>query len=113
MGLNDFGLRRNDSELGRNDSELGRNDFELGRNDLGAMGLGRNDLFPGRANVHLNCFKKFLTQKLYVTCCWVRIDWRVGYKLIESEYETCEPGYESSGYGRSIVRNDWIPMKNL
>ena len=56
-------------------------------------------------SVHLNSFNKFLIkklQKLYVTCCWVRIDQRVGYELIESGYETSEPGYESSGYERFL-----------
>ena len=46
-------------------------------------------------NVYV-CFKHF------VSICWVRIVQRVGYELIESRYETSEPGYESSGYERSM-----------
>ena len=55
--------------------------------------------------MHLNRFKKFLTQKLqklYVTCFWVRIDQRVGFELIGHGCEMSEPGYESSGYERSM-----------
>ena len=41
-------------------------------------------------------------QTFSVIICWVRIDQRVGYELIESGYETSELGYESSGYERSM-----------
>ena len=47
-------------------------------------------------NVYV-CFKHFVS-----LICWVRIDQRVGYELIESGYELSEPVYESSGYERSM-----------
>ena len=39
---------------------------------------------------------------LWVIICWVRIDKRVGYEMIERGYETSEPEYESSGYERWV-----------
>ena len=53
-----------------------------------------------------------------VVICWVRIDQRVGYELIERGYETSEPGYESSGYERSmgtkrLVSFQWIVSLKL
>ena len=44
----------------------------------------------------------FMFQTFCVIICWVRINQRVGYELIESGYEMSEPGYESSGYERSM-----------
>ena len=40
----------------------------------------------------------FVCFKHCVTIYWVGIVQRVGYELVESLNETCEPGYESSGY---------------
>ena len=44
--------------------------------------------------------------------CWVRIDQRVGYKLIESGYGTSEPGYKSSGYERSMGTKRLVSAQN-
>ena len=44
--------------------------------------------------------------------CWVRIDQRVGYKLIESGYGTSEPGYKLSGYERSMGTKRLVSTQN-
>ena len=46
--------------------------------------------------------------------CWVRIVKRVGYELVvESGYETSEPGYESSGYETTGNYHGVLPKLKL
>ena len=66
----------------------------------------RNKLF---AISRINEINVCVCCKHFVSFCWVRIDQRDGYELIESGYEMSEPGYDSSGYENPWVRNNFYP----